>query len=555
MRLVLVVLLGLLVAPAVRHASAQQSDMTSPGARVALVIGNAAYQDADAPLKDPIGDARALAQELRRAGFDVDVAENLSRDAMRRAFDRLYAKIKPGAVALVFFSGYGIQSNQQSYMIPIDAHIWTEADVRRDGTSLDSVLTEIGGRGATTEIAILDASRRNPFERHYRLTPAGLAPLSPPHGGLVMYATAPGGLTDDTARGMFVSELIKQIATADLTAEQVFNRTSVAVSRASQGEQVPWFSSALSENFSFGPKSSVVADSKAAGAPEPKTEAKSEPKTDAKVVARDPPKPDVPAAKAAPPDAGKPPAAPGPKGAVVDPIKPMNAPKPATGQSDAGKPAATPEPKSESKSATATDVSKQTSASDGVVARLDPQTDAAKSPPPNRPVVGNLADAAAIKSLDAKLQQDPNDATAFHKRGQLYAKNGAFSSAAADFDASIRLNPKDPEAFNNRCWARAMSTDLQMALQDCNEALRLRPGFAEALDSRAMIYLKLDMIGNAIADYDAALKIKPNMASSLYGRGVGKLRIGNVAEGYADIAAAKAINAGIAGEFAGYGIR
>ena len=50
---------------------------------------------------------------------------------MRAAFDRFYGKIKPGSTALVFFSGYGIQSDRQTYVIPVNAQIWTEADVRR----------------------------------------------------------------------------------------------------------------------------------------------------------------------------------------------------------------------------------------------------------------------------------------------------------------------------------------------------------------------------------------------------------------------------------------
>ena len=79
-------------------------------------------------------------------------------------------------MALVFFSGYGIQSSRQSYMVPVDAQIWTEADVRRDGFSLETVLNELNGRGAGVKIALLDASRRNPFERRFRSFSAGLAP-------------------------------------------------------------------------------------------------------------------------------------------------------------------------------------------------------------------------------------------------------------------------------------------------------------------------------------------------------------------------------------------
>src|SRR3954464_10553756 len=84
------------------------------GDRYALVIGNAKYPDADAPLREPINDAREVADELKRGGFTVDIGENLTGDAMRRAFDRLYGKIKPGTVALIFYSGFGVQSGRQS---------------------------------------------------------------------------------------------------------------------------------------------------------------------------------------------------------------------------------------------------------------------------------------------------------------------------------------------------------------------------------------------------------------------------------------------------------
>ena len=128
-RLALLLISALSVLPMVPAAAAGAE-------RFALVIGNAKYPDAEAPLKEPINDARAVADELKRDGFNVEIGENLTGDAMRRAFDKLYGKIKPGSVALVFFSGFGIQSGRQSYMLPVDAQIWTEPDVRRDGFSL-----------------------------------------------------------------------------------------------------------------------------------------------------------------------------------------------------------------------------------------------------------------------------------------------------------------------------------------------------------------------------------------------------------------------------------
>ena len=110
---------------------------------------------------------------------------------MRAAIERFYGKIKPDSTALIFFGGYGIQSNRQTYIIPVNAQIWTEADVRRDGFSLDSILAEMNSKGARVKIAILDASRRNPFERRFRSVPAGLAPVIAPTNTAVMYAAAP----------------------------------------------------------------------------------------------------------------------------------------------------------------------------------------------------------------------------------------------------------------------------------------------------------------------------------------------------------------------------
>src|SRR5437660_4122470 len=250
-RLALLVIFVLSVTPIIPSAAAGAD-------RFALVIGNAKYPDAEAPLKEPINDARDVADELKRDGFNVEVGENLTGEAMRRAFDKLYGKIKPGSVALIFFSGFGVQSSRQSYMIPVDAQIWTEPDVRRDGFSLETVLGEINSRGAGVKIALIDASRRNPFERRFRSFSAGLAPVIAPNGTLVMYSAALSSVVGDSGgdRSLFVKELLKEIRTPDLMAEETLNRTRVGVTRASRSEQVPWISSSLAEDFSFIPSGS-----------------------------------------------------------------------------------------------------------------------------------------------------------------------------------------------------------------------------------------------------------------------------------------------------------
>src|SRR4030081_2350589 len=252
------------------------------GDRFALVIGNAKYPDAEAPLREPINDAREIADELKRDGLSVEVGENLTGEAMRRAFERFYGKVKPGSVALIFFSGFGVQSSRQSYMIPVDAQIWTEADVRRDGFSLETVLGEINSRGAGVKIALVDASRRNPFERRFRSFSAGLAPVIAPNGTLVMYSAALSSVVSDNGgdHSLFVQELLKEIRVPDLMAEETLNRTRVGVTRASRSEQVPWISSSLAEDFSFIPGASPKPPGPVAALPKPAVEPPPLPRVD-----------------------------------------------------------------------------------------------------------------------------------------------------------------------------------------------------------------------------------------------------------------------------------
>ena len=119
------------------------------------------------------------------------------------------------------------------------------------------MLGEINSRGAGVKIALIDASRRNPFERRFRSFSAGLAPVIAPNGTLVMYSAALSSVVSDNGgdRSLFVRELLKEIRVPDLMAEETLNRTRVGVTRASRSEQVPWISSSLAEDFSFIPGS------------------------------------------------------------------------------------------------------------------------------------------------------------------------------------------------------------------------------------------------------------------------------------------------------------
>src|SRR5258705_7078199 len=164
---------------AAKAISTGQSDAAGKRvSKLALVIGNGHYPDASAPLAQPINDARALTASLRGNGFDVDVVEDASRDDMSRAIERLKSRIKPDSVVMLFFGGFGVQAGRESYMVPVDARIWKESDIRREGISVESVLEAIQERGARARLAVIDASRRNPYERRFRSFSHGLAPIT-----------------------------------------------------------------------------------------------------------------------------------------------------------------------------------------------------------------------------------------------------------------------------------------------------------------------------------------------------------------------------------------
>src|SRR5260370_18107750 len=121
--------------------------MAAQGGRVATVIGHNNYPDASTPIPSALRDARALAEELRRSEFDVDLKENVGKVDMQRAIDAFTGKIRNGTATLFYFSGYGIQIARQTYLLPVNAQVWTEADVRRAGVTSQPLLADINRKG------------------------------------------------------------------------------------------------------------------------------------------------------------------------------------------------------------------------------------------------------------------------------------------------------------------------------------------------------------------------------------------------------------------------
>src|SRR6267142_4146520 len=223
--------------------------------RLGLVIGNSSYPDADVPPTQTVNDARALASTLRKDAFEVDLVQEATAADMARAIARLKTKVRPDSIVMVYFGGFGIQSGGQSYMIPVDAKIWYEDDVRRDGVSIDRLLSELKNSGAHIRLAVIDASRRNPYERRFRSYSHGLAPIEAGKNALILTSMPPGEVVDDSdgSRSLLISALLDEINSSTGSAGQVFNGTRLTVARETQNQQIPNVSSSLIDDVKLGP--------------------------------------------------------------------------------------------------------------------------------------------------------------------------------------------------------------------------------------------------------------------------------------------------------------
>jgi uncharacterized caspase-like protein len=231
------------------------SNQAVHSARLALVIGNSSYPDADTPLAQTVDDARALASTLRKDGFDVDLVQEATGQDMAAAIARLKAKLRPDSTVMVYFGGFGVQSDGQSYMIPVDARIWYEDDVRRDGVSIDRLLSELKNSGAHVRLAVIDASRRNPYERRFRSYSHGLAPIEADENALILTSMPAGQVVDDPegSRSFLIAALLDEMNSSTASLERIFNGTQDTVARKTQNRQIPAVSSSLIDDVKLGP--------------------------------------------------------------------------------------------------------------------------------------------------------------------------------------------------------------------------------------------------------------------------------------------------------------
>jgi len=220
--------------------------------RTALVIGNASYQSSS--LRNPVNDAKDIAEALRNFGFTVIYKQNAKQKNMEKAIRSFGKKLrKHGGIGLFYYAGHGMQINGRNYLIPIDAEIETESDVKFEAVDAGRILGKMEDADNALNIIILDACRDNPFARSFRSGSKGLAKMDAPAGSIVAYATAPGSIAADgtNRNGLYTSMLLKHMATPGLRIEEFFKRVRIDVMKESETRQVPWESSSLTGDFRF----------------------------------------------------------------------------------------------------------------------------------------------------------------------------------------------------------------------------------------------------------------------------------------------------------------
>ena len=219
--------------------------------RYALLIANTSYPDRTLPSRSAANDAFLLKDELQRSGFDVDLRENATPETMKEAIGSLNGKIKSGAVVLIYFTGFGAQIAHQDYLLPVKVPLSSEAEILQNGIGIDDELEQLNRAGARVKIAILDAAYPNAAQA--QTGALGLAPINGPDGTLALLSASPGQLMVSNAleTSLFMGELLKELRRPSSGVESAFIHTRSAVSRASNGEEVPWVASSLTDEFLF----------------------------------------------------------------------------------------------------------------------------------------------------------------------------------------------------------------------------------------------------------------------------------------------------------------
>ncbi len=229
--------------------------------RVALVVGNAAYEQELTALKNPVNDATAVAAALRRLGFEVIEGRDVDEDAFYDKIMAFEAAARSAEVSLFFYAGHGLQVDGRNYLAPVDLQLETRQDLRRHAIELASVLEVMN---SATNLVILDACRNYwPLVRllgaSRLVTPnRGLARVESASGTLIAYAAEPGAVAADGLgkHSPYTAALLEHLETPGLSVQNLFTEVTASVLERTDKKQKPWTHSSLSQIVRLAPGAS-----------------------------------------------------------------------------------------------------------------------------------------------------------------------------------------------------------------------------------------------------------------------------------------------------------
>jgi len=224
------------------------------GRRVALVIGNGAYEHAP-KLPNPPKDAAAIAAKLKELGFDVVLGVDLSMPKFGETMREFSRRVAGADVGLMFYAGHGLQVDGNNYLIPVDAEIEASSDLQFQAVKLDTLLDVIE-QNSKVSIILLDACRNNPLSRSLTRStnpPGGLAPQNITSGSYIAFATAPGNVAydGDSQNSPFTTALLKNIGRENVDIRLMMADVRADVYSATDQKQLPWENNSLIGRFYF----------------------------------------------------------------------------------------------------------------------------------------------------------------------------------------------------------------------------------------------------------------------------------------------------------------
>jgi len=244
--------------------------------RYALIIGNADYTYAE-KLRNPVNDANDIAASLKKVGFNVEVKFNVTDAELRKSIDAYTTRLKSqDTVGLFYYAGHAIQLNGNNYLAPINFQFSNPDDIQHSGFDLRILLDKLSEANNKANVIVLDSCRNNPFshidegelsrsikksdrglirknKEKQIVQDAGLGSMDAPINTLIAYSTKPGYVAADGIgrNSPYTEALIKAINVDGLPIAQVFADVRKSVYNNTQGKQLPWESSSLTDSFQF----------------------------------------------------------------------------------------------------------------------------------------------------------------------------------------------------------------------------------------------------------------------------------------------------------------